>query len=165
MRTVLSSQYVRDFPEAILKSANSLFMMEVHPDDEKMLIEHFKVPRVTIQTLQRLGSGPASDGSGVPFLGVFRIKGGGTLARVLKNALGPIELWALNSTANDRPLREILYDAVGGVTARSILAETFKQGTAEKLIALRQKQAGEADSTNIVRTIANDLITKRGYNI
>ncbi|MEB8059269.1 ATP-binding protein [Pseudomonas fulva] len=165
VRTVLSSQYVRDFPEAILKSANSLFMMEVHPDDEKMLIEHFKVPRVTIQTLQRLGSGPASDGSGVPFLGVFRIKGGGTLARVLKNALGPIELWALNSTANDRPLREILYDAVGGVTARSILAETFKQGTAEKLIALRQKQAGEADSTNIVRTIANDLITKRGYNI
>ncbi|MGM7284726.1 ATP-binding protein [Pseudomonas guariconensis] len=165
VRTVLSSQYVRDFPEAILRSANSLFMMEVHPDDEKMLIEHFKVPKVTIQKLQRLGSGPAADGSGVPFLGVFRIKGGGTLARILKNALGPLELWALNSSPIDRPLREILYAEVGGVTARAILAETFKNGTAEKLISLRQKRAGEADSNNVVRTLANELVAKRGYDL
>ncbi|MEA9980021.1 ATP-binding protein, partial [Pseudomonas sp. RTS4] len=43
VRTVLSSQYVRDFPAAILQSANSLFMMEVDPKDEPFLIEHFKV--------------------------------------------------------------------------------------------------------------------------
>ena len=165
VRTVFSSQYVRDFPVSVLRSANSLFMMEVHPDDEEMLVSHFNVPRVTIKKLQSLGSGPASDGSGVPFLGVFRIKGGNTLARILKNALGPLELWALNSSPIDKPLREILYEEVGGVTARAILADTFKQGSAEKLITLRQKRAGEADSNNIIRTLANELVAKRGYDL
>lgn len=165
VRTVLSSQYVRDFPDAILRSANSLFMMEVDPDDEHLLIDRFKVPQVTIRTFQRTGSGPAADGSGVPFLGVFRIKGGGTLARILKNALGPLELWALNSSPTDSALRRLLYEAVGGATARAMLAEAFPQGTAEKLIALRQKQAGEADENNVIRTLANELIARRGYNL
>ncbi len=165
VRTVLSSQYVSDFPSAILDSANSLFMMEVDPKDEKHLIDTFKVPRVTIRTLQRTGSGPAQDGSGVPFLGVFRIKGGGTLARILKNALGPLELWALNSSPRDSALRRLLYDAVGGTTARAMLAEAFPQGSAEKLIELRQQQAGEADEHNVIRTLANELIAARGYTL
>ena len=165
IRTVLSSQYVRDFPKAILESANSLFMMEVDPQDEKFLIEHFNVPKVTIRKFQRIGSGPAADGSGVPFLGVFKIKGRGTLARILKNAMGPLELWALNSSATDSPLRRLLYEEVGGSTARAILADAFKQGTAEKLLALRQKQAGDTDTSNVTRTLANELIARRGYNL
>ncbi len=96
---------------------------------------------------------------------MFRIKGGGTLARILKNAMGPLELWALGSSPTDSALRRLLYEAVGGSTARAILAEAFPQGTAEKLIALRQKQAGEADSNNVIRTLANELIKRRGYNL
>jgi intracellular multiplication protein IcmB len=165
VRTVLSSQYVRDFPDAVLRSANSLFMMEVDPQDEKLLIEHFKVPKVTIRNFQRKGSGPSQDGSGVPFLGIFRIKGGSTLARILKNAMGPLELWALNSSPTDSPLRRMLYEQVGGATARSILATAFPQGSASKLIALRQRQAQEADATNVTRTLARELIEQRGYNI
>lgn len=165
VRTVLSSQYMRDFPEAILRSANSLFMMEVDGDDEELLIERFKVPKVTIRKFQRIGSGPAADGSGVPFLGVFRIKGGGTMARILKNALGPLELWALNSSPADSALRKALYELVGGRTARAALADTFKQGSAQKMIELRQKQAGEADSGNVTRKLASELIARRGYNI
>jgi intracellular multiplication protein IcmB len=165
VRTVLSSQYVRDFPAAVLQSANSLFMMEVDQKDEAMLTEQFKVPMVTIRNLQRLGSGPAQDGSGVPFLGVFRVKGGSTLARILKNAMGPLELWALNSSPSDSALRRILYDVVGGRTARSILATEFPQGSASKVIELRQRQAQEADAGNVIKHLADELIAKRGYNI
>lgn len=165
VRTVFSSQYVRDFPQAILESANSLFMMEVDQRDEEMLTKTFKVPLVTIRKLQRLGSGPSQDGSGVPFLGVFRIKGGSTLARILKNAMGPLELWALNSSPSDSALRKILYDEVGGVTARSILATSFSQGSASKLIEVRQRQSQEADSGNVIRSLARELITARGYNL
>lgn len=165
VRTVLSSQYVSDFPAAILNSANSLFMMEVDPRDEKNLIESFKVPKVTLKRFQRLGSGPAQDGSGVPFVGVFRIKGGSTLARILKNAMGPLELWALNSSPGDSALRRLLYESVGGATARSILAEAFPQGSAAKVIELRRKQAGDADDSNVIQTLANELIARRGYNI
>ncbi|WP_142591821.1 ATP-binding protein [Serratia marcescens] len=165
VRTVLSSQYMRDFPDAILRSANSLFMMEVDPDDEALLVDRFKVPKVTLRNFQRCGTGPAPDGSGVPFLGIFRIKGGGTLARILKNALGPLELWALNSSPIDSPLRRLLYEQVGGSTARAILAEAFPQGTAEKLIELRRKQAGDVDVGNVTRQLASELIAKRGYHI
>ena len=164
VRTVLSSQYVRDFPKAVLDSANSLFMMEVDTRDEAMLMEK-GVPKVTIRTLQRLGSGPSQDGSGVPFLGIFSVKGGSTMARVLKNAMGPLELWALNSSSADSALRKILYDEVGGATARSILAQEFPQGSATKLIELRQRQAHEADAGNVIRKLASELIAKRGYNI
>jgi intracellular multiplication protein IcmB len=165
VRTVLSSQYMRDFPEAILRSANSLFMMEVDPDDEALLVERFKVPKVTLRNFQRCGTGPAPDGSGVPFLGIFRIKGGGTLARILKNALGPLELWALNSSPIDSSLRRLLYEQVGGATARAILAEAFPQGTAEKLIELRRKQVGDVDAGNVTRQLSSELIAKRGYHL
>ncbi|MBX8493187.1 ATP-binding protein [Pseudomonas cichorii] len=165
VRTVLSSQYVRDFPPAVLQSANSLFMMEVDQRDEAMLIDQFKVPLVTIRTLQRLGSGPSQDGSGVPFLGVFRLKGLSTMARILKNAMGPLELWALNSSPVDSALRELLYEAVGGRTARSILATNFPQGSAGKLIELRQRQAQETNEGNVTRKLCDELIAKRGYNI
>ena len=165
MRTVLSSQYLRDFPDAVTRSANSLFMMEADPDDEALLIERFKVPKVTLRNFQRCGTGPAPDGSGVPFLGVFRIKGGGTLARILKNALGPLELWGLNSSPADSALRRLLYEQVGGLTARAILAEAFPQGSAEKLIELRRKQAGERDTGNVTRQLAAELIAKRGYHL
>ncbi|MCK9759830.1 ATP-binding protein [Pseudomonas syringae pv. syringae] len=165
IRTVLCSQYVRDFPATILRAANSLFMMEVDPQDEAMLSEHFKVPKVTIRNFQRMGSGPSQDGSGVPFLGVFRMKGGNTLARLLKNAMGPLELWSLNSSSVDSALRKILYEQVGGKTGRSILATEFPNGTAEKLIALRQRQVQDPDATNVTRTLANELIAKRGNNI
>nr|ULG11244.1 conjugal transfer protein [Serratia entomophila] len=165
VRTVLSSQYMRDFPEAILRSANSLFMMEVDPDDEALLVERFKVPKVTLRNFQRCGTGPAPDGSGVPFLGIFRIKGGGTLARILKNALGPLELWALNSSPIDSSLRRLLYEQVGGSTARAILAEAFPQGTAEKLIELRRKQVGDVDAGNVTRQLSSELIAKRGYHL
>lgn len=165
VRTVLSSQYVRDFPQGIRRSANSLFMMEVDPQDEQWLINDFKVPEVTIRTFQRTGSGPAQDGSGVPFLGVFRIKGDGTLARILKNAMGPLELWALNSSPKDSALRRLLYEDVGGATARDILAKRFPQGSAQKLIELRQKQAGATVDSNVIRTLANELIAQRGFNL
>lgn len=165
VRTVLSSQYMRDFPDAVLRSANSLFMMEVDPDDEALLSERFKVPKVTLRHFQRCGTGPAPDGSGVPFLGIFRIKGGGTLARILKNALGPLELWALNSSPADSALRRLLYEQVGGSTARAILAEAFPQGTAEKLIELRRKQTGEREVGNVTRQLAAELIAKRGYHL
>ena len=163
--TFLSSQYVRDFPDAILRSANSLFMMEVDPDDEELLIKRFNVPAVTVRRFQRSGTGPSADGSGVPFLGVFRIKGGGTLARILKHAPGPQELWALNSSPADSALRRLLYEQVGGVTARSILAEHFPQGSAGKIIELRQKQAGETHGGNIIRELASEIIAKRGFNL
>nr|UVN18091.1 hypothetical protein pPsy0462a_00058 [Pseudomonas syringae] len=90
IRTVLSLAVRERLPGGHSEFGQlAVHMMELDPKDEALLSETFKVPKVTQQRFQRLGSGPAADGSGVPFLGVFRIKSGGTLARILKNAMGP----------------------------------------------------------------------------
>ncbi|WP_180271371.1 hypothetical protein [Erwinia amylovora] len=94
VRTVLSSQYFRDMPEALRQSANSVYMVAVDPDDRAALQARFQIPDVTLDRFARMGSGPSADGSGVPFLGIFRVKGGSTIAHIMKNTVGPQELWA-----------------------------------------------------------------------
>ncbi|MEA9445873.1 ATP-binding protein (plasmid) [Candidatus Fukatsuia symbiotica] len=164
IRTVLSSQYLSDFPPDLLKSANSLYLMRVRPEDAKILTEHFQVPPTTVRRFMTLSKGACSDGSGTCFLAVFRTKVG-RIAQILKNTVGPRELWALNSTPKDSALRNLLYEQLDGHTARDILAENFPTGSAEKIIELRQKQAGEQDHSNITRRLAEELIARRGTHL
>ncbi|WP_228457230.1 ATP-binding protein [Serratia symbiotica] len=151
VRTVLSSQYLRDFPEAVQRSANSVYMVAVDPDDEAVLRDRFQVPTVTLRRFMRMGSGAAADGSGVPFLGIFKIKGGSTLAHIMKHTVGPQELWALSTTPEDRALREMLEKDVGDETARRILGRFFPGGSAAKVIAHRRRTTGEISSDNAIR--------------
>lgn len=164
IRTVLSSQFLTDFPENILKSANSLYLMRIRPEDVKILREHFQVPPATIRRFMNSSKGAAADGSGTSFLAVFKTKVG-RIAQILKNTVGPRELWALNSTPKDSALRNRLYEQLDGRTAREILAENFPLGSAEKLIELRQNQAGENDHTNIILRLADELIASRGFRL
>ena len=164
IRTVLSSQYLPDFPPDLLKSANALYLMQCRPEDVALLTEHFKVPLATVRRFMSMAEGPGSDGSGTPFLAVYRTKAG-RIAQILKNTLGPRELWALNSTPKDSALRNALYAELDGPTARDILAEAFPTGSAEKVIDLRQKQRGEHDHDNVTRTLARELIAARGHRL
>lgn len=164
IRTVLSSQYLNHFPHEILKSANSLYLMQVSHEDLPLLTEHFGVPAHTAQTFRYIGSGASPDGSGTHFLAVFRLKTG-RVVQILKNTLGPKELWALNSTPKDAALRDQLYEMLDGRAARSILADAFPTGSAVKLIELRQKQAKETDHGNVINRLASELIAARSLQI
>ncbi|MDN0112706.1 ATP-binding protein [Yersinia mollaretii] len=164
IRTVLSSQYLNHFPHEILKSANSLYLMQISHEDLPLLTEHFGVPMHTAQAFRHIGSGASPDGSGTHFLACFRLKTG-RVVQILKNTLGPKELWALNSTPKDAALRDQLYDLLDGRTARAILAEAFPTGSAIKLIDLRQKEAKETDHGNVINRLASELIAARGLQI
>lgn len=164
VRTVLSSQYLNHFPPEIVKSANSLYLMQVSHEDLPLLTEHFGVPAHTAEAFRHIGTGPSPDGSGTHFLACFRLKTG-RVAQILKNTMGPKELWALNSTPKDAPLRDELYDMLDGRTARSILAEAFPSGSALKLIELRQKEAKETDHSNVIHRLARELVAARGLQI
>ena len=164
IRTVLSSQYLHHFPPTILKSANSLYLMQVSQEDLPLLVKHFGVPRHTAEAFRRIGPGAAPDGSGTHFLACFRLKTG-RLVQILKNTLGPRELWALNSTPKDAALRDLLYDRLDGRSARNILAKAFPTGSAVRLIELREKEAGARDHTNIIERLASELITEQGRQL
>lgn len=164
IRTVLCSQYLTDFPDTILKSANSVYLMHSRPEDERALVDHFQVPEVTIRKFMQIPKGPAADGSGTSFLAVFRTKAG-RIAHILKNTAGPKELWALSSSPGDTALRDYLYEELDGATARDILAENFEHGSAQRVIEFRRKKAGEQDAGNVTRHLAREIIEKRGYRL
>ena len=165
VRTVLSSQYFRDMPDALRQSANNVYMVGVDPEDRRLLKERFKVPDVTLDRFERMGSGPSADGSGVPFLGIFRIKGGSTIAHIMKNTVGPEELWGHSTTPVDMSLRRMLEADVGATTARRILGRFFPNGSAEKVIAHRQRTAGETGGESVIRALATELINQQGYDL
>ncbi|HBH6890074.1 TPA: ATP-binding protein [Serratia marcescens] len=165
VRTVLASQYFRDMPEALRQSANSVYMVGVDPEDRALLKERFKVPDVTLDNFERMGSGPSDDGSGVPFLGIFRIKGGSTIAHIMKNTVGPEELWGHSTTPVDMSLRRTLEKDVGEETTRRILARFFPNGSAEKVIEHRRRTAGEERGDSVIRQLATELIDKQGYDL
>lgn len=165
VRTVLSSQYFRDMPEALRQSANNVFMVGVDPEDRRLLKERFKVPDVTLDRFERMGSGPSADGSGVPFLGIFRIKGGSTIAHIMKNTVGPEELWGHSTTPEDMSLRRTLAKAVGEDTARRILGRFFPNGSAVKVIEHRRRTAGETGGESVIQALSNELIDKQGYDL
>lgn len=165
VRTVLSSQYFRDMPDALRQSANNVYMVGVDPEDRRLLKERFKVPDVTLDRFEQMGSGPSADGSGVPFLGIFRIKGGSTIAHIMKNTVGPEELWGHSTTPVDMSLRRMLEADVGATTARRILGRFFPNGSAEKVIAHRQRTAGETGGESVIRALATELINQQGYDL
>ncbi|ELD2083772.1 ATP-binding protein [Enterobacter hormaechei] len=165
VRTVFSSQYFRDIPEALRQSANSVYMVAVDPQDRELLKERFNVPDTTLDRFARMGSGPSADGSGVPFLGIFRVKGGSTIAHIMKNTVGPQELWGHNTTPEDMALRRIIEKDVGAPTSRRILGRFFSRGSAAKVIEQRRRAAGETQGESVIRTLANELISKQGYDL
>ncbi|HDT1698468.1 TPA: ATP-binding protein, partial [Klebsiella pneumoniae subsp. pneumoniae] len=154
-------QYLRDYPESVLKSANTLWLLRYKPEDIPVLRDNFNVPEFMLKRFLKMPEGPAPDGSGVPVLGVFRVKSG-TLARILKFTVGPLELWALNSSPKDSALRKTLTNKLGSVRARKILAENFPRGSATSLI---EHRAGQHNSDNVIEDLASELIRKQGYNL
>ncbi|HGV1645672.1 TPA: DotI/IcmL/TraM family protein [Escherichia coli] len=149
------------YPESVLKSANTLWLLRYKPEDIPVLRDNFNVPEFMLKRFLKMPEGPAPDGSGVPVLGVFRVKSG-TLARILKFTVGPLELWALNSSPKDSALRKTLTNKLGSVRARKILAENFPRGSATSLI---EHRAGQHNSDNVIEDLASELIRKQGYNL
>ncbi|MGJ3289477.1 ATP-binding protein [Klebsiella sp. PL-2018] len=161
IRTVLSSQFLKDYPESILKSANTLWLIRYRQEDIPLLKNHFRIDEAILQRFLRLPEGPAPDGSGIYILGVFRVKGG-MLARILKFTVGPLALWALNSSPKNTALRRELTARIGSVRARQILATHFPRGDAEAFIDHR---ASEHDTDNVIHSLAGELIKKQGYDL
>lgn len=165
VRTVLSTQYFRDIPEVLRESVNSVYMVAVDPKDRILLQKSFLIPDTTLNRFARMGSGPSADGSGVPFLAVFRIKGGSTISHIMKNAVGPQELWGHSTTPEDMSLRRLIEDDVGQETSRRILGRFFPGGSAAKVIENRRRMADELNGDSVIRTLASELINKQGYDL
>jgi intracellular multiplication protein IcmB len=131
----LLSQLVDDFDSIMIDLATSIYIMDAGPSlAVETATKTFRLSESARIALRSHVHGPI-EGS-TTFLAKFSTKTGMS-TQVLTLTLGPIELWALGTIAEDVMLRNQLYHHLGPVEARRFLASLFNQGSAIKEITAR----------------------------
>jgi intracellular multiplication protein IcmB len=161
VQVALLSQSLDDFDSVMVEFATSIFIMDAGPEVTiQKAARVFGLTETAQSALRSRVHGPRKGGA--TFLGIFSTKDG-RYTQLLTNTLGPIELWALTTTAEDAFIRNALYKKVGPKNARSILAKYFPSGSAMKEIEenlSRQREEGDFIDDNAQKG-ALDVIIDR----
>ena len=163
VQIALLSQSLEDFDSVMVEFATSIFIMEAGPEQAiRKTAEVFGLTATAQQVLKTRVHGPREGGA--TFLAQFATKQGHN-TQLLTSTLGPIELWALNTTAEDVNLRNRLYKKIGPKEARRLLASRFPSGSAvkhiEEMLAQYKEEGGFIDDEareGVIDTLVEDLL-------
>jgi intracellular multiplication protein IcmB len=102
---------------------------------------------------------------GATFLAQFATKSG-VNTQLITSTIGPIELWAFNTTAVDARIRNALYEKIGAAETRRFLAMMYPTGSAAKVIEDRmnilKEQSGiisEEKTQSAVEELIEEIFT------
>ena len=143
IQIALLSQSVEDFDPVMIEFATSIYIMDAGPaqtiDKTTQIFGLSNTAKVALRTRVH---GPRQGGA--TFLVQYATKTGLNI-QLLTLTLGPVELWAFSTTAEDTVVRNQLYRHLGPGEARRVLAALFPSGTVTKEIEDRLAQMkGEA---------------------
>ncbi len=163
VQLALASQLIEDFDEAIQDLASNVWFCNVPTKGALEAISaRYAFSDTVREAMQRL-NGP-EPGVGAPVVAMMKLKSGTYVQRVV-NELGPVELWALSTTAEDVALRTRLHERLGPKEARRRLARRFPTGTAkahvERLLAALEDRAvvvSDRERGNVIETLADDIV-------
>lgn len=160
---ILSSQSLEDFDERMMEFASSIYVMDSgNATTTENICRRFGLDDPEERNaIERRIHGPRRGG------GTFLVQHQTTLGKysmLLSNTLGPIELWAFSTTAEDVYIRNKVYERVGPKLARRALAQMFPGGSAKGEVEDRRERlkermgsADEGASANILLEIANEV--------
>ena len=159
---MLSSQSLEDFDERMMEFASSVYVMDssnASTTDNIAKRFGFDDPDER-DALENRIRGPRRGG------GIFLVQHQTTMGKfsmLLANTLGPIELWAFSTTAEDVFIRNKLYERVGPKLARKALAQMFPGGSAKGDVEDRRERLKERmgsmndlDDTNVLEDIVEE---------
>ncbi len=169
VQVALISQSVDDFDPVMVEFATSVFIMDAGPQQSvKRTAEIFGLSETAQFALSRRVHGPREGGA--TFLAQFATKSGMN-TQLLTATLGPVELWAFSTTAEDAKLRQILYHRLGPAKARQVLAQIFPSGTATQWLEARMEKlrvetgnVTSAETEGIIEELATLILTEYGKN-
>lgn len=169
VQIALISQSLDDFDPVMVEFGTSIFIMDAGPEQAiKRSTEIFGLSETARIALKTRVHGPREGGS--TFLAQFATKGG-LNTQLLTNTLGPIELWAFSTTAEDARLRNKLYQKLGPKEARRVLANLFPSGSVKSLIEARlsvlKEQQGiieEGSGLSIADQLLDEIIVAYSKN-
>jgi intracellular multiplication protein IcmB len=155
----LLSQSVEDFDSIMIDFATAVYIMDAGPAQSvEKTCKIFGLSDTARHALQTKVHGPRQGGG--TFLVQYATKYGINV-QVLTLTLGPIELWAFSTTAEDVIIRNRLYRAIGPVEARRFLASLFPSGSVTKELSKRFNVASLDEglvSTEQKETVIDKLV-------
>src|SRR3990167_643386 len=138
VQIALLSQSVDDFDAVMVEFATSIYIMDAGPlqaiEKTTKIFGLSDTARIALRTRVH---GPRSGGA--TFLVQYATKSGLNI-QLLTLTLGPVELWAFSTTAEDTVVRNQLYRHLGPSEARRVLAALFPSGSIAKEIEDRLAQ-------------------------
>lgn len=138
VQVALLSQSLDDFDPVMIEFATSVFIMDAGP---KQAIERstqvFGLSDTAKLALETRVHGPRPGGA--TFLAQFATKYG-VNTQLITSTIGPIELWAFNTTAIDARIRNALYERIGATETRKLLAMMYPAGSAARVVEERMSQ-------------------------
>jgi intracellular multiplication protein IcmB len=119
----------------MVEFGTSVFIMDAGPEQSiKRSTEIFGLSETARVALKTRVHGPREGGA--TFLAQFATKTG-VNTQLLTSTLGPVELWAFSTTAEDARTRNKLYAKIGPAEARRVLANLFPSGSVKSMIEAR----------------------------
>lgn len=169
VQIALISQSLDDFDSIMVEFATSIFIMDAGPEQSiRRSTEIFGLSETARVALKTRVHGPREGGA--TFLAQFATKTG-INTQLLTSTLGPVELWAFSTTAEDAHIRNKLYQRLGPAEARRVLANLFPTGSIKSLIEVRLatlKEQGaiieETNTTGIVDQIIEEILRAYAEN-
>ncbi|WP_053764659.1 hypothetical protein [Leptospirillum ferriphilum] len=159
VQIALFSQSINDFDETMVDLSTSVWILGAAT---KQAIDKagkiFGFSESVLQAMEKIGA-PSKAGANL----IARlVTNKGIFQQFVTNTLGPIELWAFSTTAQDAAIRDALYKLLGPVEARKRLAARFPGGSAREEIERRSQvmkdrgESGDADKT-VVQQLVEEL--------
>lgn len=147
VQIALLSQSVDDFDEVMIEFATGIYIMDAGPSQAiEKTTKIFGLSPTAKTALRTRVHGPRAGGA--TFLAQYATKSGINV-QLLTLTLGPIELWAFSTTAEDANLRNKLYRHLGPAEARRLLATLFPSGSVSKLI--EERLASMKDEEGLIK--------------
>ncbi|HSW70018.1 MAG TPA: type IV secretion protein IcmB [Gammaproteobacteria bacterium] len=169
VQIALISQSLEDFDPVMVEFGTSIFIMDAGPEQAiKRSTEIFGLSETARVALKTRVHGPREGGA--TFLAQFATKSG-INTQLLTSTLGPVELWAFSTTAEDARTRNKLYVKIGPAEARRVLANLFPSGSVKSLIEMRlatlKEQKGlieEAAEVGIIDQLVQEILDAYSKN-
>lgn len=158
----LASQLLGDFDKDMVDMASGIWIMGA--GNERAAVEAaqmFGLSGTAEGIVKTQLRGP--DRGGAPFLAVLSLKEG-KHEHLLINTLGPTEIWAFSTTAEDAALRGRLYEILGPVEARRRLSRRFPGGSAKGeierrlAVAMERGRSEEGAQEGVVEELVKELV-------
>jgi len=162
VQVALISQSLDDFDAVMVEFATSVFIMDAGP---KQAVERsakvFGLSDTAKLALETRVHGPRAGGA--TFLAQFSTKFG-VNTQLITSTIGPIELWAFNTTAEDARIRNALYEKIGAAEARKFLSMMYPTGSAARVVEERMSMLKDKDglvseerSQSVVEQLINEI--------